>query len=220
MRAMVNKRKLLITVCTILGWILVSSSAWGTPPPTGTYQKTCKNIKHGITSHGKKWLQADCRNYSGRYKFSRIHYGRCVGNFANMDGVLSCRGKYTRSGSYLQTCRNPRRDPKGGFLRAVCKDKRGRWVKTSMTRSRQKSCMDDISNKDGKLYCKSMRDKTDPPPGSYKKSCRQITATYERLRAFCKNKRGRWRITSLKNFQSCVGDIGNNNGRLTCRRSR
>ena len=53
------------------------------------------------------------------------------------------------------------------------------------------------------------------PPGSYQQSCRDIRVQGRTLTAVCRGDEGRARETSL-DISRCVGDIGNDNGRLQC----
>jgi len=60
-----------------------------------------------------------------------------------------------------------------------------------------------------------------PPRGSYRATCDQIYVTPGRgrtltLNARCQTRRGRLVDAVLPDYQSCRGDIGNNDGRLEC----
>src|SRR5260221_3542634 len=57
------------------------------------------------------------------------------------------------------------------------------------------------------------------PGGSYVGSCNNIQAFGDRLVADCRRMDGGWNRTALHDLGSCVGDIGNMNGQLTCNRS-
>lgn len=55
------------------------------------------------------------------------------------------------------------------------------------------------------------------PPGSYRQSCRNWNATGTTLTAECKNNNGAWQpLSTLMNFDQCIGDIQNLNGNLQC----
>ena len=59
------------------------------------------------------------------------------------------------------------------------------------------------------------------PNGSYRRSCRHIKIRRHHvvkfnLYATCKNRRGRWIRSKLKNYRRCRGDIVNINGYLRC----
>jgi CVNH domain len=55
------------------------------------------------------------------------------------------------------------------------------------------------------------------PQGSYLDSCRHIGMEGDRLFADCRRVDGGWQRTVL-DVDRCVGDIGNQDGRLTCNR--
>lgn len=57
---------------------------------------------------------------------------------------------------------------------------------------------------------------TDIPPGSYQKSCRDITMKGVTLYATCQNSSGQWQKTSLSDAGGCKGDIRNLDGQLVC----
>ena len=54
------------------------------------------------------------------------------------------------------------------------------------------------------------------PPGSYQQSCRDIGMQGSTLTAVCRRANGRGDQPTALNVAHCVGDIGNNNGQLTC----
>ena len=55
------------------------------------------------------------------------------------------------------------------------------------------------------------------PQGSYLQSCAQIHWSGATLVAECQRRDGRFTGTGLPNAMSCVGDIFNNDGQLSCR---
>jgi len=127
-------------------------------------------------------------------------------------------------GSYLSSCQNVQasrgRDPQ---ISASCQDMRGSWRFTTL---RYRDCVGDIGNANGQLVCQGGRpgDDTAPgwgqpqPSGSFQASCRDVRDSGGRdpqLTASCKDMSGRWQSTSLR-YRGCVGDIGNNNGQLSC----
>jgi len=57
------------------------------------------------------------------------------------------------------------------------------------------------------------------PPGSYLRSCGNVSLQGDTLIATCRRADGYPQQTSLPAIQSCVGDIGNANGHLTCNRA-
>jgi hypothetical protein len=54
------------------------------------------------------------------------------------------------------------------------------------------------------------------PSGSYQQSCRDIRMQGSTLSAVCRRANGRGDQPTALNVTHCVGDIGNNNGQLTC----
>lgn len=56
------------------------------------------------------------------------------------------------------------------------------------------------------------------PGGSYLQSCTNIRAFGDRVIADCRRADGGWDRTALRDLNSCVGDIANQNGRLICAR--
>ncbi len=54
------------------------------------------------------------------------------------------------------------------------------------------------------------------PPGSYQRTCSDITTTWNVLSATCRTRDGSWNYTTLRNYRDCAGDIANRNGRLEC----
>ena len=54
------------------------------------------------------------------------------------------------------------------------------------------------------------------PQGSYRTSCTDIRVEDRTLTAVCRIAEGRKQRTSLTDVNRCVGDIGNDNGMLTC----
>ena len=121
-------------------------------------------------------------------------------------------GSYLDSCRYVQTYRPQRPD---GLLLAECRDRRGRWVVSSL---RYKTCTDDIVNKDGNLDCGSgyPDDTANLPPGNWRNSCRDAYVQGRVLYAECRNILGLWQQTSL-NLKACPnGPVANQNGRLVC----
>src|SRR5438132_14105197 len=55
-----------------------------------------------------------------------------------------------------------------------------------------------------------------PPPGSYTQICWDIRMHGTTLTAVCRRAGGRGEQLTALNVARCVGDIGNNNGRLQC----
>jgi hypothetical protein len=58
------------------------------------------------------------------------------------------------------------------------------------------------------------------PPGSYLRSCTHVETYRDRLIADCRRTDGSWGRTALRDVDRCVGDIGNQDGQLTCNGGR
>ena len=119
-------------------------------------------------------------------------------------------------GSYQSTCSDFYTD--GNTLGATCRTKYGDNVDTSLRN--YNDCDGDIANSNGRLVCVDADDDDQDggwtPRGSYRDTCRRINVEARTLEAECQDRYGRWRYTELDNFQSCRGDIYNQNGILGC----
>jgi hypothetical protein len=58
------------------------------------------------------------------------------------------------------------------------------------------------------------------PQGSYLSSCTNVRMEGGSLTAICRRADGREQRTALRDFNQCIGDIGNNNGVLRCNRGQ
>src|SRR5215469_4423291 len=192
--------------------------------PSGTYQQSCKNIKMRQDT-----LQAKCKNTLGHWvKTSLNDVDRCTGDITNIDGQLTCGGyghpekdseRGLPPGSYTQTCNRVHVD--GDTLRALCQTSGGQWVDTFLNDF--KRCTGDITNIEGRLTCGGYghpeRDiARGAPAGSYTQTCTHVRMSGNSLRASCQTSDGRWVDTRLDSYNSCVGDIVNDEGRLECTR--
>ena len=189
--------------------MLLSTLASGAQAlPAGSYRQSCRNISFQRVS-----LSAECRDRSGKFRPSRIDsISECVGDIFNDDGALRCsRGALPPPGSYTQTCE--RQYVGGGYLTAVCRNRDGNFVHTTLIYG---GCVGDIYNDNGKLWCR--RNAAPVPSGSYSRSCQETYVNGDVLVSLCQERGGLLRRTSLVKFQQCVGDIFNDNGILGCRR--
>jgi len=66
------------------------------------------------------------------------------------------------------------------------------------------------------FYTDPVSAQTGTPPGSYKKSCKDIQIIATKLWAVCEKADGSYEKSTLS-YQHCEGDISNNNGRLSCK---
>jgi hypothetical protein len=136
----------------------------------------------------------------------------------------SARAQWAPQGSYLRSCSDV--GMRGDTLVAVCRDRDGVFRRTKLPEAR--SCVGDIGNNDGRLQCQygggpgggfggpSRSGRV--PPGSYLQSCGRVTMNGDTLVAVCTNRRGKERQSALQNVSRCRGDIGNNDGLLSCAR--
>jgi len=134
-------------------------------------------------------------------------------------------------GSYLRTCRDAviikgtrpapvvsaQGQPITGrkpirILRATCMNLNREWRPADL--EGYETCQGDIRNLDGQLRCVVDRF----PPGSYLETCRNVRASQGVLSAECRRRDGDRQNSELSNFNECLGDISNNNGRLHCHR--
>ena len=194
-----------------------SLSARAAQAPQGSYLQTCVNVQASSAA-----LYANCQDVNGRYHYSVLpRYQECVGDITNQNGDLTCNRQGGRNwdrnrqgwvppGSYAETCRNIRFDD--NTISAKCLTMNHRWVKTTLTNRRE--CIGGIINDDGNLVCTRQ---TPPPNGSYLQTCAPIYARNDVLRARCQTRMGSWTWTTLNDFDSCRGDISNEDGQLRCR---
>jgi len=144
------------------------------------------------------------------------------------------------SGSYQQTCRDV--GVRGSTLYAKCNDGKGNWQDTQLQDFQR--CSGEIQNLYGSLQCSTGgngygrddhgrdadhdrdrdrdhdgdRDRDRYPRGSYSQTCQNIQVNGDTLQASCQKGNGKYRNTSLHNYQQCRGDIQNINGKLRCTR--
>jgi CVNH domain len=60
------------------------------------------------------------------------------------------------------------------------------------------------------------RDRNGVPSGGYMQTCQDIRTDGTTLLANCKKRNGKWKQSSLRNFNECPSEIENSNGRLVC----
>jgi hypothetical protein len=212
-----------------------SSAAAMQDYPPGSYQQSCKNV--GMRGDD---LVARCKDTRGHYHDTSLdHADSCWGDISNNNGHLVCdRNGTLPAGSYSQTCQDIR--VRWGVLRARCQTRDRGWVDTSLEAFSR--CNGSIENYDGQLRCASGggsdwdrdhdgnrnhdgdrnddrdRDRGYGPRGSYTQTCRNIQTQGRSVRAVCQTIGGDWVTTGLDDYDRCVGDIVNDNGRLECTR--
>lgn len=160
---------------------------------------------------GGAWEICDGRNYSGECEVVASDVAN-LNDYDMNNRVSSLRP--TRPvkgalppGSWSRTCRNP--VIRGHRLFAECKARQGGWQFTHINIRR---CTQPISNQDGKLTC---GERTNLPPGSWQKSCRNPEVSGKILSADCLDRGGRYRYSEI-DLRICREPISNQNGYLTC----
>lgn len=144
------------------------------------------------------------------------------------------------SGGYAQTCQEIRTN--GATLEAKCQARDGDWKSTSLPNFNQ--CTGGIENDNGRLVCGGWSNGRDGyrqgdqqgnrrdngqdnrnwdqqngvPYGGYSQTCQNIRTSGSTLLANCQKKNGKWKQSSLRNFNQCSSQIENDNGKLVCSR--
>jgi hypothetical protein len=120
-------------------------------------------------------------------------------------------------GSYQQTCKNI--DFHNDALAANCQDSSGHW-QSALLHDVQ-GCRSDIINDDGSLRCSrgvgyQSQSSVGLPGGTYSQTCQEIHTRGDDLVARCTTTSGDWKDAKLDDYNSCRGDIVNDNGKLRC----
>lgn len=225
-------RGLLSALIVAAGASIAIAPANAQPIPSGSYQRTCENISVYDTT-----LRARCQTSDGDRTNSQLEdFDECDGDIGNNDGNLTCARDTGRDddndsdnrdydrlppGSYQQSCQQERASD--GDLTANCADRNGRLHQSRM--QNYASCRGDISNDNGTLRC-SRDDSADNdddgdfavPVGTWRASCREHRMSRNVLIAECRNRAGRWVVTSV-DLTNCRQGVSNENGQLVCVRS-
>jgi hypothetical protein len=219
-------------------------ASWGTTAagqgiPQGSYQQTCNNISvNGDT------LVANCQDTSGNWHSTSLPaFQNCTSGINNDNGTLRCVvSGYSApattgagpAGSYLQSCENVQ--VKGDDLHARCRTENGDMRDAKLDDYRK--CTGDIVNENGHLHCGTGAPVATPaargpyvapgpyvrpgygnvngPNGSYIQTCTDIHVGGDDLHARCQAQDGSWHDAKLDDYNSCRGDIANDNGKLRC----
>ena len=225
-------------VAVFLALMVVDSSVFATAP-AGSYQFSCRDIKTKRHHLVNKNLYATCKNRRGQWVQTRLKkYPRCKGDIANINGSLRCiphHGRRIPSGSYQRICRNIRVNI--GTLTARCRARNGTYYPARLPN--YMGCNGDIRYEGGDLRCirrvappRATPPRVTPPrvtpprvtpphaghipPGSYRRSCRNIRVRGGTLTARCRTRHGDYHFTRMHNYRRCHGDIRNVNGNLRC----
>jgi len=181
--------------------------------PRGSYRDSCRDAR----MPDARRLVAECRNDAGEY-FRTTLTLPCFGRIENRDGWLVCDddgGRLTvPEGPYRTQCRGERVTDNDSLLVAECRDKRNRWVETSLALP----CLDVITVEDGRLACgfSGPAPSLDVPGGSYRERCTAARIVQDDiLVANCADDAGRVFETRLR--LPCDGDVASVSGELICR---
>lgn len=137
-------------------------------------------------------LRARCQDRTGAWVDTSLDaFWRCNGVIENIDGQLRCVANRDRD---YDRDRDRDRDHDRDWDRDHDRD-----------RDR-----DHDGDRD--------RDRGYAPRGSYSQTCRDIHAQGNSLQAVCQTMGGNWVPTTINEFDRCVGDIVNDDGRLECTR--
>jgi CVNH domain len=136
------------------------------------------------------FLRAHCQNREGGWVDTSLEsFSRCNGAIENIDGQLRCVASHDHD-------HDGDRDRDRDHDRDGDHDRHGD--------------RDGDRDRDG--------DHGYAPRGSYSQSCREIHAQGNSLRAVCETVGGNWVATSINDYDRCVGEIVNDDGRLDCTR--
>lgn len=129
-------------------------------------------------------------------------------------GLLAGPAAAQPDGSYQATCRNVQfRD---GVLQADCRTGDQTWRHSAIKTA---ACLGQkFENNNGTLICDrtGAAPNANRPAGTYLASCRNISQDGALLQARCKDRQGNWHVSTI-DARSCGGDIGNEDGQLTCK---
>jgi CVNH domain len=199
--------------------------------PQGTYTSTCRDISVDQFAT----LHASCQHPGGAWIESSLpQVNQCVGDIFSSNGVLSCARAKLPTGSYSTYCSDVSIDANSHVLTARCRNSAG-GVTTSVLDL--VGCNSDIYVVDGYLTCNKGSGAV--PDGSYKSTCRDLTAEGSvihrctntpncrggmeeatLLKALCRQSNGNFVNTEIYvedcQFLGKVNDIANYNGALQC----
>ena len=181
----------------VLGGTAKPAAAQQVPP--GSYRQTCRNI--GVQGDT---LYADCMDTNRNWQSTQLRdYDDCIGEIQNLNGSLQCTGNGYGRGVYNGPYNGPYNN--GGYY--------GRDRDRDYDHDG-----DDDRDRDrvNHGYGRGNYGYDDIPYGSYSQTCQNIRVYGNDLQASCQKRNGRWRNTTLRNFEGCR-DIENDNGKLRCR---
>lgn len=177
----------------ILGGTAKPAAAQQAPP--GSYQQTCRNV--GVRGNT---LYADCMDTNRNWQSTQLRdYDRCNGEIQNLNGNLRCTGNGNGRGDYSRPDNNGNNGGNYGRDRDGDHDRDG-----DDDRNRNANDGYGRGNYGGIPY------------GSYSQTCQNVRINGNDLQASCRKRNGKWKNSTLRNFQGCQ-NIENDNGKLRCR---
>jgi CVNH domain len=136
-------------------------------------------------------LYAECRDAGNNWRRTELRdFERCGGQIDNINGNLQCSAGADRGGYDHNRDRDHHGDGDRDHDRYGDRDR----------------------DHDRDRYGYNQW-----PRGSYQQTCQNISVNGNTLQASCQKRNGKYKNTSLHNFQRCGGDIANENGKLQCR---
>jgi len=166
-------------------------------------------------------------------------YRNCLGDIANVSGRLACREKPGDLLLFEHSNYRGRQFPVNNNTAALprwfndvassVRVRRGSWQVCERGDYRGRCQVLRRDTPDLNVYrlgdrissVRRVRDRFEPPPGSYLQSCRGVEFNGRYITAECRDRRNRWTETEL-DLRSCDrgDDIGVRDGELTCRGRR
>lgn len=224
-----------LAALTALVIFVSAAPSHAAPVPSGSYQSTCTGIRAT-----PRVLTARCRTRDGRLIRARLEgYRSCLGDIANISGRLTCREKPGDILLFEHTNYRGRQFPVNNNTAALprwfndvassIRVRRGSWQVCERADYRGRCQILRRDTPDLNVYrlgdrissLRRVRDRYDPPAGSYLQSCRGVEFDGRYITAECRDRRGRWTETDLDLRRCDRGDdIGVRDGELTCRGRR
>ncbi len=136
-------------------------------------------------------LEAKCQTRDGNWNQTSLqNFNECTGGIENDNGRLVCN-KGNNNGQYDRHGYQP------GDRRDNGQDNR---------------------NPQGEQGYRHDDEQNGAPYGGYRQTCQDIRTSGNTLLANCQKRNGKWKQSSLRNFNRCSSEIENNNGKLVCNR--
>ena len=159
--------------------------------PSGGYAQTCQDIRiNGNT------LEARCQTRDGNWNQTSLqNFNQCTSQIENDNGRLVCTSGNNNGEGYRPGDQQGDRHDNGQGYRQG--DQQG------------------DRHDNGQGYGHDQQNGA--PYGGYTQTCQNIRTSGTTLLANCQKRNGKWKQSSLHNFNQC-SQIENNNGKLVCNR--